>query len=193
MKRPPGLTTYTTLRWRLRADLKEDHDRLDRAVTNFDLRTSGGLAAFLRLQEAALTRLCPLAPAAGVAAAMWDLRDRARSDLASLGVTRLEGTLPPMGVPHPLSVDYVIAGSRLGSRILRARWEEASDPSVKAARAYMTAPDYVGLWREFCEASEQLPATGEYADRVTEGAAAIFRLYLSLCHELSAEGRTQHG
>lgn len=165
------------LRTRLRSDLTEVHATLDSQISAFDLRTRTGFASFLRIQHGGLSALHHAGAGDLTRDAIADLQDRARLDLLTLGVpplTRAE-TLP--GDLHPLAVDYVIAGSRLGSQLLHKRWLSSDDTAVRAASAYFSAPGHIDLWKAFCGRAAALPAEGPESDRILRHAAAIFALF----------------
>lgn len=170
------MTPITTLRQRLLQDLRANHERLDEGVSRFDLATRSGLVGFLQMHEAALTGLVPRAPQGALREAMGDLPQRAAKDLVALEAPRLTVAAPQE--IHPLALDYVICGSRLGATVLQKRWQAGGQ--APAGARYMAAPDYIDLWRAFCETARLAPGHGVEADAVLADAARLFDHY-ALC------------
>ncbi|WP_375261683.1 biliverdin-producing heme oxygenase [Palleronia sp.] len=164
--------TVLTLRSRLRADTAAQHARLDEAISTADVSTRSGFARFMQTHHAAFRAIDAVAPRAE----LRDLADRAGHDLASLGVAT--GSIPDAGVPLDRdAVEYVLQGSRLGTKVLRRRWQESTDPQVQAADAYFDAPIDPSAWRATCDALEARPASGAASDRVVSDARRIFDIF----------------
>lgn len=173
------MTTATpyNLRSRLRSGSSSAHQELDRLVSRFDLGTAPGLSAFVSMQYAALTELMRLKSGDLTAGAIIDLRQRADTDLGSLGAPRpapLRRLTAPLA---PIAVDYVIAGSRLGTKVLRKRWLASSAPRVQGARAYFSAPDYIECWQRFCHDALEIDPSEDAAVRILEDVNRMFALY----------------
>lgn len=169
------------LRQRLRTGTRAAHEALDARLSDYDIATPEGLGRFLSLQRLALTALEPLSAGAAVAPLLRDMRDHAEADLLRLGwpahdpvPEAFPGDQRP---PHPLALDYVIAGSRLGTMVLRKRWAASRDPAVRDARAYFSAPDHTGYWTAFCKTAGAVDAETPLADRVVTDAARLFHFY----------------
>ena len=130
------------------------------------------------MQSAALRATLPRAQGAATRDCIVDLSARADSDLCTLGVSPVANVveMPPL---HPLAIDYVIAGSRLGTQVLRQRWRAATDPAVRAAASYFSAPGYIDLWKSFCDTSGAMPAVGVIADRIVSDADRVLAMYLA--------------
>ena len=143
-----------SLRLSLRTETSAAHERLDALVSTFDLRTPSGLAAFLSMQASALGAISGGPGSAPTLEMAADLAARARADLALL---EQAGRLTIPSLPRdldPLAVDYIVSGSRLGTMVLKRRWEASTDRQVRAARNYFTAPSYIETWKSFCAEAE---------------------------------------
>lgn len=167
-----------TLRHRLRQDTVDAHVALDQAVSGFDLCTVGGLSGFLAMQAGALAHLQSQARAAQTGPLIDSLLQRVRQDQAALGC----GPVPPpsAGAPddiHPVAIDYVIAGSRLGSQVLARRWAAATDARVRRAKAYFAQAADTSAWRGFCRLAEQMPANSAEADLIVIDSRRLFVFY----------------
>lgn len=174
-------TEHSSLRTRLRSDTRVSHNDLDRKVSQFDLTTPFGFVSFLHMQSAALRSIAPRAERSDAKEGISDLLSRAESDLRAIGASHDVGTMD-IGPLHPLAIDYVIAGSRLGTQVLRKRWRATKDPNVRHADAYFSAPNYIEIWKSFCGASDRLSAVGEIADQIVGDADLIFKLYHTCAH-----------
>lgn len=167
-----------TLRARLRRELSGVHAALDQMAGQMDLDSHTGYVAFLKMNEAGLAALQGAGCAPGLAAMQTDLLARLRQDLAALGAAPLAQTGERRADLSPLALDYVLAGSRLGGAVLRQRWQAGALGRAGAPSAYMSAPDYLDLWRGFCAAARDLPATGAAADQVVTDAATLFDMFI---------------
>ena len=168
--------TQTSLRARLRADTRLAHELLDDEVSRFDLTTPYGLLCFLNMQSAALQTLAESPVSAQIDAMIRDLRQRAERDLRRLGSStqKTEATIEPV---HLLAIEYAIAGSRLGSQLLKKKWQAATKPQVRRANAYFSAPSYIERWASFCDTTAAMPAAGPLADQIVRDADRIFQMY----------------
>ena len=174
---------YYSLRDRLRDETSEVHKTLDERISEFDLTTLSGLTSFLLSQESAMLRLSLNSENAKSQQAMRVLSKCALCDLKTLGEAPLR-LADANVVLHPLAVDYVISGSRLGTAVLKKRWLASCDPKVRTANNYFGAPTYSELWREFCREATVKPASGANADQTVEDAHRVFKIYLNLVDEV---------
>ncbi len=200
MRRPPGqihmdapakggettrmqteLTPDRSLRQRLRADLAPSHERLDRFFSDLDVSSRPGLSLFLRAHRAAFAAIRP-APGGRTGRPLLDRMIAAiDADLARLDAPA-PPRLPPLALHRPGAQDYVLLGSRLGSQLLRRRWQAATDPCLRAAGAYLSLPPLTDQWRGFCDEAGARPARGAEADADLAEAGRLFELFLSAGH-----------
>lgn len=166
----------TDLRLRLRCDTRAAHEQLDAVVSRFELTTAEGLGRFMTLHARCLTAILSSNPQCRAHAMLSDLRNRAQHDAVTLCAPMATGACHAPA-SHDLAIDYVMAGSRLGSAVLKRRWQGATVHDVRAADAYFTAPDYISNWMSFCAMAGAEPATGAAADRVVGDARALLDLY----------------
>ena len=167
-----------TLRDRLREGSTEIHARLDSAVGRADLRSVDGYAAFLAMNARAFGALAGSGARGELATNdMLDALARAATtDLAKLGHPRpATTTLRPV---LPLAVDYVVLGSRLGTRVLRRTWQSAEDARVLAADRYFSQPELTDLWRAHCRDLSTRPGNDSTAQAVLDDVTALFALFL---------------
>ena len=169
----------TSLRDRLRTDMAPKHERVDRSCSFLDLAQPDGLRTFLRAQLSVLlsVRCRPGHHATAVqdlgsrmaAALETDLHDLDGCPVAPVGECRLNAT----------AMFYMLLGSGLGTRVLRRRWLEATDPAVTTAGRYLGLLPPHGAWRHLCEELAERPAEGADADRIVRDAGRLFDLHLA--------------
>lgn len=169
-----------SLREALRHKLRPQHDALDAKVTTFNLASYAGLVAFLRMQSHCLGVIASRVETPESAAMINDLHRRSVDDLDNLdapfSLASAHYALPE--TLNQTAIDYVICGSRLGTVVLKRRWEASGDARVRAARQYFSAPDYIERWKAFV-ARARLPMTGNASERqVIADTRALFELYL---------------
>lgn len=181
---------YQNLRARLRGDTRQCHAALDDQVSRLDRQGAEGYARFLLLQWRLFAALEPVSRDAACAPVIRDLKQRAGEDLERLGRTAPVPVLPL--VPHPLAVDYLVSGSRLGAQVLRKRWLDRGLPEVARAHAYLSAPSCIGHWRSFIARAEEMPAAGVAADLIVKDCTCLFDFCLEYIAAESATGRAVH-
>ncbi|SNT02806.1 biliverdin-producing heme oxygenase [Tropicimonas sediminicola] len=185
-------TVPANLRLRLRSATREAHEALDAQVSAFEISTESGLRSFLAMQVQALSALMPVSGRAGCAPILEPLRDRARDDLAALSGRVPESAPVLEAAPHPLALDYVIAGSRLGTVILKQRWKASTDPAVLAAGNYFGAPDYIACWKDFCTSAAEMDASCAISDRIVADVAGLFDFYRRCAQSAVSCERERH-
>ncbi len=82
--------------------------------------------------------------------------------------------------PHPLACLYVAAGSRMGTAVLSRKWQSTTDPCVRNANQYFSAPPVQGEWQSVCNALSKHSANGPEADAVIAGTKQLFDLFARL-------------
>lgn len=170
-------TTRNDFRAQLRDETRTHHDAVDALFSSLDLGARSGMGRFVRVHECAFSSLLPSSDGAACRDLLADLVDRLRRDLSRLGEEALAPEPEPAPAYHPLAVDYVVEGSRLGTNVLRRRWEASGDPVVRAADAYFTRPHEPVPWRTVCSRLASLPPDGDLAADVSRSTVAIFELF----------------
>lgn len=79
----------------------------------------------------------------------------------------------------PLAVDYLVAGSRLGSKVLRKRWASSNDPTVRRAHHYFGQVGDLALWRTTCQALSDVPVDSSHAKIIIDDTKALFQLFVT--------------
>ncbi|MGI3170934.1 hypothetical protein ACRARG_17415 [Pseudooceanicola sp. C21-150M6] len=101
-----------------------------------------------------------------------DLLDRLDFDLAVRNVSPRQ--IDPEGPLDPLSVDYLILGSRLGTTMLYRRLFAANGPGIPA---YFLAPSDTPLWQRFLKRLNALDPALPRAARIIDDARTGFSLF----------------
>lgn len=186
----------SSLRERLRHDGRTAHDRVDEAFAGFDLTQPEGLQGFLQAHALALLAIAPeenQESGSGAGADPAYLHQLIREDLATLssalGSRSGDPEMPDLGAAkstaqrthpagyHPVSIDYVLLGSRLGMQVLRRRWQLSEDAAVRQASGYISLPSVSGEWRALCSRLAAQPSEGPEADRIVTDALYIFEVF----------------
>ena len=166
------LSDSPDFRWHLREATAADHARLDAAVSRFDVATRDGLAGFAITHLAAFRAMQSVAERADLRAMI----DALTRDLLSLGAA---GEVPTLTAPatDPLAVDYILAGSRMGTKVLRRQWASATDAGVRAASAYFGLPVDPAEWPSVRLALSQVDAGSDRAARIVADVGALYGLF----------------
>lgn len=175
-------------RWVLRDRTSGEHERVDRLLSALDIGSPDGFADFLSIHRICFAAMKADAPAEeGGFATLTEMIACIDSDLASLGIPCDAGSAVSVGPVHVLARDYVLEGSRLGSKVLRRRWEASEDPRVKAADAYFSITPVPGRWREVCAALSAVSPDGPEATRIAEDAGRLFALFHDVAKDWLSE------
>ncbi|MBB4657693.1 biliverdin-producing heme oxygenase [Parvularcula dongshanensis] len=157
----------TALRFELRTDTREAHETVDAVFDRFELGDPQGYAAFLRAHHAALTSLPLDPPPYGLPPIR--LLPLLEADLAALG--DLPPARPLLALPgeaERLGAYYVVAGSRLGGRVLERQWREAGG---RGPGAYLSDRETDACWRALLDLLKDRSFPKE---KVEAGARAAF-------------------
>ena len=167
-------------RHELKALTRADHARLDDLFSALDITRRADYARFISVHLAVFEVLRPhLSPASLTRPQLLAGLACLQRDLATLGERRLE-TEAGHGAANgldPLAVDYVVAGSRLGLKVLKTRWAGSADPLVRAAGAYFTQPFAASPWPKVCRALSKVPVDSIRAGVITRDTRRIFDLF----------------
>lgn len=109
------------------------------------------------------------------------------SDLKLLGVGENCTAAGRLEKIDPLALDYLIEGSRMGTSILRTRWQTTSDPLVARASSYFSAPTAPQRWKDVRAKLSQIPQNSVRAQTITDDAIKIFRLFFQVSRDLCVQ------
>ncbi|MDC0737838.1 hypothetical protein N6L24_06085 [Cognatishimia sp. SS12] len=168
----------------MRQDTQDSHKILDAQITQLCQEGAAGYRRFIVTQWQLFSALSQVSGAKTQPVSM-ELAARALADLRVMKINADERPLP--FAPHPLAVDYLVAGSRLGNQILRRMWRDAGVTSQSTADAYLSAPDYLEHWRGFLAAAETMPPEPEVVLNIVENAIQLFNFCADLLNAQSTE------
>ncbi|WP_424339507.1 biliverdin-producing heme oxygenase [Henriciella sp.] len=165
----------------MRSDTQVDHTRIDALYSRYDLTDVTGLSRFLSAHAVALSWCLESLPAAmdecrrSIAALILD----AGSDLERLG--QPSRTSSPAAFTSfqgdPLGLVYVVAGSRLGGRVLLRQVRRADDPLVASSTTYLSSEAGDELWQTTLEALQAWSGAPADEDRLIAGARSGFQYF----------------
>lgn len=167
-----------SLRQALKDRTSDSHARVDRLLSSFDIRTPVGLRQFLEVHHSCFVRMRAAAQPQGLARlGLHEMAQRIETDLAFLGTQPPAPSAEGIGAIHPMALDYVVEGSRLGSAVLKRRWATSPDPTVQQACAYFSMEPVKGRWRAVCLALSRIKADSALATRIVADANTLFELF----------------
>ncbi|UTS81669.1 hypothetical protein OL67_002761 [Phaeobacter piscinae] len=161
----------------LRRATRREHDAVERAFAPFHQSPLPHLAWFLTCQHTALhalagSRCNGTGHSVGLLAA---LTAALREDCAVNGDHPATVSVDALPRLHPLAVDYLVLGSRMGNEVLRRRLAGAADQLPLPA--YFAPRDHLVAWRATCTDLDQIPPTGALARRVVADTRQGFGLF----------------
>ncbi|WP_299967946.1 hypothetical protein [uncultured Roseobacter sp.] len=147
-------------------------------MSSIDLATVDGFGRFLSIHQSCFRYIRDRVT---VESDAWHGLDemvrRIGADLAILGGAETICVGSIVRKPDRLAVDYVVEGSRLGSKVLRNRWLAASDPTVRRACAYFSFAPVPGRWRRICDQLSNVPVHSERAKAIIHDTKMLFALF----------------
>ena len=162
----------------LRSATAEDHERVDRLFSRFDLRGEAGYRRFLLAQAAAFLPAEEALDRLGLETVLpdWTLRRRAdllRADLEALGLRE------PQPVPSPIGDDpaaqlgaaYVLEGSRLGGAVLKRELPHS------LPHRFLSASQNPGSWRKLLESLDMFLYRSDRLGVAIEAAKGVFQSF----------------
>ncbi len=174
----------------LKNETQADHERVDGLISLIDLATFDGFIRFLSIHQSCFRVMRDLVTTESDAwSSLDEMVRRIDADLATMGTSATVGVVSDIHKPDRLAIDYVIEGSRLGSKMLRRRWLTASDPIVRQANAYFSLAPVPGRWRDVCDQLSNIPGHSERAGTIIEDTKMLFALFHAAACEPVAEQR----
>lgn len=178
------------LRERLRIETRPDHHKVDRAFASHDIATRTGFTIFIQSHEAGFSAMMGAA-SPGTCQELRAFTEALRADLSVLDAPRIP-VAQPTPQPHPLACDYMVAGSRLGTAVMRKRWSETSDPIVRGANHYFGLPWDSAIWRELCQVLSKMDGSGIPAEQIVGSTKSLFAMFADLAHQIGTQPEGQH-
>lgn len=182
------LMTFRTL---LKDATRFEHDELDAMFAALDLGHADGFARFVGVHLACFEMMLEQADHGSTSQCLLrDMVDGLTLDADLLGSGRLQTDAKLEKTPDPLAVDYVVAGSRLGSKVLFKRWAAATDPAVQRANNYFGLDSDASFWRVTCDRLAGIAPDSDRAQEITQDTKMLFELFATAFQSARAkEGR----
>tara|TARA_R110002012_G_scaffold232467_1_gene405291 strand:- start:11008 stop:11565 length:558 start_codon:yes stop_codon:yes gene_type:complete len=176
----------------LRDRSRKDHDLVDRMITTLDITRLDDFANFLQIHLSCFVLMQSRASEPCLSTAT--LSDMIAELAADLDILSAKPKTPPLPLPRkldPLAIDYMVAGSRLGSKILCKRWGASTDPRVRRANNYFGQAGDPKLWPATCRALTAIPADGPRAADIVKDTKTQFQLFAAAYAKI-ATTETEH-
>lgn len=175
-----------SLRRRLREQTRDAHTSVDALFGQHDIATAEGLSITLQAHAVALSR--SLTALTGrqpfsYARTLRVMLAAIEADLATLRVNSPSADQVEVkdNDIHPLGLMYVIAGSRLGARILLSDIEASSDPDVASATRYFSCPESDEMWKNVSTTLKLWAGSEDEENRIIVSARTAF-LWFETAH-----------
>jgi heme oxygenase len=136
-----------------------------------------GLILFARTHHFAFDVLGRESGNAGLSEVLFDMVSNLAADLKQLNVEPLAMARDTFHPIDAVALEYMVAGSRMGTAVLRKRWSKARDPNVIAANHYFTAKAGKINWKETCERLDRVPSPSTQADQIISDVRRCFKLF----------------
>lgn len=177
----------TDLRHVLRADTAHAHDRVDALISGFDVAAPDGFCDFLQLHLCCFRAMRGASSENHIAAKTLDQVIVAiRADLNSLDRMELLSN-PALTNVDTLAIDYMFEGSRLGTKVLKRRWQTSPDPKVQSAGQYFGVESTPGRWREVCTQLSDVPSHSARAQNIIADTHRLFHLFETVAQKVQSQ------
>ena len=174
---------HQNFRIHLREQTRLDHADMDQIFSNLDIATRSDFIAFERIHLACFEAMTGVETLNKMTNRLLaEIVSGLRADLAVMQQKQPEIEVNPFGQIDPLAVDYVLGGSRMGTKVLRQRWSQSTDQNVKDANVYFNLPADPTFWRDVCDALSKIEMGSVRADKIISDTRQIFELFKSTYH-----------
>lgn len=167
------------LRTRLRVETMASHERVDRLFSSLSFCSAVDYRHFLAAHLLAFGAIASQRqyddPGEG-RAPVRSLVSALDADLKELGCNALPALANGRREWRVEASDYIVLGSRLGSKLLARRWAEGGQTRARRYLDFRLAPR---TWNDFCAVLAERPAAGEQADAIVRDADSLFGLMVT--------------
>lgn len=175
-------TEQRDFRWVLRQETEGAHDELDHLISKLDLASRSDFITFLKVHDACFAAMARHMDVSGLDRMVQAIRN----DLTALGEVPEVGAPVDLSPFHPLAGRYILAGSRMGTQVLRKRWLQSDDSIVRTADTYFTLPSGASEWQAVCAELSQIPAGTTLAEEITRDTGALFQFFRATLDRLAS-------
>lgn len=177
-----------SFRNQLRVETRAAHEALDALISNLDVATHDGLAAFCQIHLTCfgeMARIPHLDPATDQL--LRRVNRALADDLATLGRPAARLACQLSRTTAPLATAYVVGGSRLGSKILKSRWAASRDAGVQAAHHYFALPGEGPYWKAVCADLDRIIPDTAAAAKIVADTISIFDMFGDACQQITRQ------
>lgn len=167
----------------LREKTRAEHARVDRVFSDLDIADRNGFTHFASVHLLCFEAIKKRAARRESSELQLDMMVLSlKHDLATMQRHGLTDAFPwhakpVLGELDQLAIDYLVAGSRLGSKVLKSRWSISKDKAVKDAACYFSMEAEPLLWQNTCRALSCIPVHSPRAHKVIHDARQMFGLF----------------
>ena len=167
------------MRERLKQETDAVHRRLDDAFSLLDLSNPEDYRVFLAANaDAYRAVLDALPPENALAETIGGLHALLLGDIAALtGEAHRRQLHKTPDTPHSLGVQYVLAGSHFGKRVLTKRWSKSQDARVLAAGAFLANDVLPAMWPTTLKMLDDIDPKNDEANVIVYSAHGTFSIF----------------
>ena len=177
----------TCYRQVLRLETHAHHARVDAALSADDIGLRYGFVRFLGIHAVCFQAMAKVAEGGSVAhRTLLQMSENIRVDLDRLDAGHGDIAAPVADHIDPLALDYMIEGSRLGTKILKRKWAASTDATVRSADAYLSLHSDPRSWRDVCGQLSAVPVDSPRAATITSDTKRLFDLFSSVAAQWDA-------
>lgn len=177
-------TKAADLRSALRVGTKSAHETLDRRFSDLNLQSRNGYVTFLKAHYLALSQ-CYQFDGPERLLLPDDPLDEIAADLEKLHAEVPPAWTPPKPLISPwIGCVYVVAGSRLGARLLIRRVQASEDKSVSNTTGYLASQQDPAPWSKTLAYLRSDQANALDTPHVVAAANRTFDLFLAALEDV---------
>lgn len=165
----------------LRQETRVAHDVLDHAFTATDIADPDGFSAFVAVHLACFRAMRSRLISPNLSRATLDMMIAGLAqDAHVIGISEPAAMPPLADTIDPLAIDYMVAGSRLGSKVLKTRWAQSQNADVQRANAYFGQIADPALWPATCQMLATVPPDSPRAVAIVTDVIALFNYFMTV-------------
>ena len=162
------------------------HDQLDQMFRTVDISQRDGFALFASVHRTCFQAMSDRYPSGGHASEfLGQMVDCLSHDIRIIGATSLDATPELPKQIDPLAIDYLVAGSRMGSKVLLKRWAKSGDPRVQQACHYFGLQGDGQFWKDTCAALSLIAPSSARANEIVTDTQILFGLFIRVFETVS--------
>tara|TARA_R110000822_G_scaffold25993_3_gene78669 strand:- start:25 stop:576 length:552 start_codon:yes stop_codon:yes gene_type:complete len=172
----------------LREATRPEHDHLDCMFTALDIAKLDGFASFVKVHLTCFQLMAKVAVDGSYShKSLCQMVNCLALDLDVLGGRQTQTGIKLSAKIDPLAIDYLVAGSRLGSKVLRKRWSGSDDPIVRRSNHYFGLDSNAVFWQLTCKALAEIYPDSHRAKVITRDTKILFRLFSTVYENADAK------